>query len=855
MIPLPIDDLLPQIIASLRRSRTLVIAAPPGAGKTTRIPPAILHAGLLPASQHLLMLQPRRVAARATAQRIADEQGWTLGNQVGYHVRFDRKLSATTPLRILTEGILTRQLLDDPLLEHTGAVILDEFHERSINTDLAIALLKEVRQARPDLLLIVMSATLDTSAISHYLGDCPILQSQGRLHPVHLSYHPPGPSLSLEQAAAFAARDLLSSNPHGDILIFLPGAGEIHRTLSALHDLNLPAKALPLYGALPLSQQLEAIRPSADSQPRIICATNIAETSLTIENVTAVIDTGLERIAEYDQRRGLDRLHLIPISQASAAQRTGRAGRVRSGSCIRLYSEKTFHTFKPYPTSEIHRIDLAQTLLTLRAWNPSPDSTFDWFESPPPHAVQSAEHLLTLLGAIDFTTGRLTSIGQKMLHIPAHPRLARLLTEAQSIGHLTAGASLAALLSEPGLFPRRRPNTPYDSQPLRATRSDLLLQLTELESPHRSTSGPVSSAAYQRFLKIRHQFERCLPHARQSPSSADEPTLLRLLLAAYPDRVCRRRPADPSSAAMVGGFGIRISPESTVRHDEFFLALELFQHDRAHAGQPLVHLASAIEPQWLEQMFPSAIHLRDRAQFDEPSQRIIATRQKLYLDLVLQEDRSARPDPQAATQCLREVVSQKRDQLLQQESWLGDLLRRIDLIQNLYPQALQHSGDTGFPSVEQLFDSACTNALSLAQFRTNLHHIADMHLVTWRRLLDQYAPATIELPTGHSQKLDWSNAQSHPTVRGPVLAVRIQELFGLAQTPRILAGRLPVILHLLGPNYRPVQVTDDLASFWKNTYPQVRKDLRARYPKHAWPEDPLTAPPQRRPTRSTRHTP
>ena len=477
MSPLPIDDLLPDILAEAGRARRLVLMAPPGAGKTTRVPAALARSSLLRSPRRrVVLLQPRRVAARAAATRIADENGWTLGEQVGYHVRFDRRDGPRSIVQVLTEGILARRLIDDPFLEDVGAVILDEFHERSIHNDLALALLREVQDGgRDDLILIVMSATLDAEPVARYLGDCPIVRAEGRAYPIELIYRPAAGATPLQDQVFDAVVEALRgpADP-GDLLVFLPGMEEIRRAARRVEPLAAAdgCVALPLHGSLSALEQDRALRPS--DRRKIVLATNVAETSLTIDGVATVIDSGLARVPRFDPRRGLDRLELTRISKASAIQPAGRAGRTRAGRCVRLWSTRDERGMPETETPDIQRIDLSATLLALHAWGHADPRRFPWFEAPPLETLNAAEALLTMFGALE--EGRLTSIGRELLRVPVAPRLARLLVASARVGLLREGATLAALLSEKDIVPpvdsRGTDRRPADSsRSLRLARS------------------------------------------------------------------------------------------------------------------------------------------------------------------------------------------------------------------------------------------------------------------------------------------------------------------------------------------------------------------------------------------------
>ncbi len=826
MVRLPIDESIPSIIATLRARRALVLVAEPGAGKTTRVPPAILAAGeLLDANNpNLIMLQPRRVAARAAAARIADERGWTLGTEVGYHVRFDRKLGRDTRLRVITEGILTRQLLDDPFLEGVGAVVLDEFHERSIHTDLAIALLREVRQSvRPDLVLIVMSATLDAEPVAKFLADegidAPIVNVPGRTYPVEVS-HEQKLGVHLTDQIVDTLQDLRED---GDVLVFLPGAPEIHRTIRALAPLAASRNwlVLPLHGSLPFDEQTRALRPAAPGQRKIICATNIAETSLTIDGVRVVIDSGLARVAGYDARRGLDRLELKRISKASAIQRAGRAGRTAPGRCIRLWSAKEYHESPEFELPEIQRVDLAGTVLSLHAWGHADPRKFPWYQPPPEATIAAAERLLEMLGAIDRASdgaiggARITALGRRMLSLPLHPRLARLMIAAAEDNLLNEGAAIAAILSEKDFLP--------DDAPAQRGSSDLLARMQWMDRPEARS-----------VARVRDELLRIAQRIPAKPTSGDaDDDLLKLVLLAYPDRVARRRSTD--SATMVGGGGVRLDKRSVVHDWEYFVAADARHDERNPAQEAIVRIASGIRAEWLEELFPDAIRVRRDVAFDAARQRVVGVERVVYHDLVLREHLDAQVDSERAAQVLADAIVPMSQQIFSANEAAGELLSRVRFLK-------QHMPEQAWPEIDDrtLIVAACVGKRSVDEVRrADLVSLIRAELrYPLDRLLDEHAPPRITVPSGESHKIDYCNASA------PVLAVRLQEIFSWTETPRLAGGRVPLLLHLLGPNYRPVQITNDLKSFWATTYFQVRKDLRVRYPKHSWPEDPLTATPQ-----------
>ena len=844
--PLPVDAAIPEILAHLGARRSLVLVAPPGTGKTTRVPPAIVGSGLLSKSHpNLVLLQPRRVAARAVAARIGAENGWAIGEEVGYQVRFERKIGPRTRLRVVTEGILNRQIVGDPFLEGVGAVVLDEFHERSIHSDLALALLKEVRDSiRNDLILVVMSATLDAGPVSEFLGDAPVVRVEGRTFPVTIAYA--GSSREpLPDRMARAIEAEVAASPDGDLLAFLPGVEEIRRTarsIAAMADRD-GLIVLPLHGSLPPEEQDRAIRPNA--RRKIVLATNIAETSLTIDGVTTVIDGGLARQASFDAGRGIDRLELTRISRASAAQRAGRAGRTRPGRCVRLWSEREERGMAATDRPEIHRVDLAPTVLALLSWGQADPSAFGWFEPPEAGRVVAAMATLVGLGAVDEGSGRVGEIGRRLLDIPAPPRLGRLLLEAHREGRTRDGATLAALLAERDIVTRGPGRA---ARPSHHGMSDLLVRLDQIHDAEASRFSPalrdrgIDPMAARRVVQARDDLLRVARRWGEGwgGDPADDETLLRLILVAFPDRVCRRRPSDPGAGLMVGGRGVRLGPESVVREGDLFLAIDPRDDRGGSSGEAIVRIASLIRAEWLDAAFPGSVRREKSARFDEGRGRIVGVHTVRYRDLVIEEGDGVAVDPELAARVLADaIIPRGRGFVLEHEeaaAWVA----RFDLVRRAMPEA-------GLPPIDEaavagLVTEACRGRRSLEELRRAPWVDLLRGLLTYpqARFVDEAAPESIAVPSGSRVRLRYE------ADRPPVLAVRLQELFGWAETPRVAGGRVPVVLHLLGPNYRPVQITDDLGSFWADAYFQVRKDLRNRYPRHAWPENPLEAKPEAR---------
>jgi ATP-dependent helicase HrpB len=835
---LPIDPLLPQIVANLRERSSLVLRADTGAGKTTRVPPA-----LLPAIEgKIVMLEPRRVAARAAARRIAQENGWELGREVGYQVRFERRAGRDTRILVVTEGILVQLLQQDPFLDGIGCVILDEQHERHLTTDLSLAMARKVQlEARPDLRLLVMSATLDPARLLSFLGpETAVIDAPGRLFPVEVEYLERPDARGLPTLVKTAAVKLLESTP-GDLLVFLPGVGEINRCreflepLAKSHDL----KIMPLYGDLPPEQQDAALQRGA--RRRIVLATNVAESSVTLAGVTAVIDSGQARYLRYDPALGLDRLELGRISKASAEQRKGRAGREAPGRCLRLWTAADQRSLAERDVPEIKRVDLAGTALELLAWGESDLAGFPFFEKPEPAALERALELLDDLGAVK--QGALTPLGKLLAQLPVHPRLGRLIVEGRKRGETRRAALLAALLSERDIVFR-----PTEARPVQAaasTESDLIDRLEAIETftargYAETVLGPVDGGRARGVLRVGQQLleaaEKRLSALPEGDFEEDSnETLRRCLLAAYPDRVAKRREPGGRRVVLAGGRGAKLAEMSSVHGGDLLLAVELDGGAAGERSEALIRQASSIEAEWLE-----GKETRTEAFFDPVRERVVGLRRTYYRDLAIAES-EVDPGPREAEKKLAEAAAGALDRALpladpEVESWLA----RVRSLAGWMPELGLPSFGEG--ELKELLPELAAGRRSFAELKKAPLLATLENQLPWklRQELERLAPARLEVPSGSAIRLAYEPGKS------PILAARIQELFGWAETPRIAAGRVPVLLHLLAPNYRPQQVTQDLASFWKNTYPEVRKELAHRYPKHSWPLDPWTATPQRK---------
>jgi ATP-dependent helicase HrpB len=791
-ISLPVDAQLDMIVRTLETAPNLVLEAPPGAGKTTRVPPALLAAGF----GEVLVLEPRRLAARLAARRVAGEMNEAVGETVGYHVRFEQQAGPRTRLRFLTEGVLTRKLLAERGLPGAGCVVLDEFHERHLEGDLALALLLHLqRTTRPDLRLVVMSATIEGDRVAAAMGGCPVIRTEGRLFPLELTYTPAS-SAPLEDRVAGAVEQMLRRTT-GDVLVFLPGAAEIRRCERRLGQCG--ALVLPLHGDQPPEEQDRAIAPA--DRRKVILSTNVAESSITIEGVTAVVDSGLARVASDSPWTGLPRLEVRPVSRASATQRSGRAARTAPGAAIRLYPEADFLSRPEHDEPEIGRRELAQLVLDLKAAGFARPAELRWLDPPPPALVDAASRLLLKLGATD-SDERLTELGRRMAGLPLHPRLAALIARADQRGAGEQACAAAAALSAGERLPELAPHE---------SRSDLLVLM----------EGRFDG----RVKRLEQQIRRLARPARQTARGDD--ALLRAVLEAFPERVARRRRGH--ELRMVGGVGVEQAGNSTVRGD-LMVALEV--EERPEQGLPLVRLASAIEPEWLFDIVGAELSERVTVEWNRQGERVEALSALLYEDLVIEESRGAAPPEEAARLLARKAM----------EAGCGRFTDagKLAALQNRWNFAAEHGG------LPRLDDSLLAGVLERLAF--GLKSFAELERATrdggfaqalletldlaQRRALEEIAPERIQLPSGRRAPVEYREGQP------PAVASRLQDFFGMKTTPRVARGRVAVTVELLAPSRRPVQVTQDLEGFWIRHYPQIRKELMRRYPRHAWPENP-----------------
>jgi ATP-dependent helicase HrpB len=864
--PLPIDALVPEIVERLGEGPSLVLEAPPGAGKTTRVPPALLgDVG------EVLVLEPRRLAARLAAVRVAEERGEKAGETVGYRVRFDEKVSARTRVTFVTEGILTRRLLGDPSLAGVSAVVLDEFHERHLQADVALALLQRLQKGpRPDLRVVVMSATLEAAPVAAFLG-CPIVRSEGRRFDVAIEHAQTPDDRKLDLQVASAVRRLVAENLDGDVLVFLPGAAEIRHAEAACakiaeaHDLFV----VPLHGDLPPEKQDLAVR-RADRR-KVILATNVAESSVTIDGVVAVVDSGLVRAASHAPWSGLPVLAVGRASRASCTQRAGRAGRTRPGRCLRLFTKGDFDTRPEHDAPEILRLDLAQTVLELAA-SGHDIATLGWLDPPPDASVRAARELLVRLGALDGTradTGAYpaTELGRRMLAFPLHPRQARLLVEAEARGVGEDGAVLAALVAERDL--RVATKTRFDGgrggagldQPTQASDLVALLDLFREAEASRFSDSALRAIGLDRGVtfavdRAQKQLARLLRRGGrrasggQGPRSrdaiqAEEQDLAACVLAGYPDRVARRRRPGSRDLALAAGGTAELAESSVVRDAQFMVAVDA--ECRPGSGKVLVRLASGIDPLLLLELFASRIEEGTDVVWNAGAERVEVVTKMTYDGLTIDESR-----PPATAELDPPLEARVAEVLYREAAARGGVFAADGGVERLLSRARFAAGiDARVPAPTDEFIAAaraeaCRGKRSLEELRgTSLVHAVRAHLgeAAWARI-DALAPERVQLASGRVATIEYEAGKP------PYLESYLQDFFGTKTQPR--AGGVAIVLHLLAPNKRAVQVTTDLEGFWLRHYPAIKKELARKYPRHAWPDDPTIAIPMRppRPRRS-----
>jgi ATP-dependent helicase HrpB len=816
---LPVEAVLDELRDALAESTSVVLQAPPGAGKTTVVPLRLMNEPWLE-GRRIVMLEPRRLAARMAAERMARVSGEKVGRSVGYRIRNEVRVSGATRIEVVTEGILTRMLQSDPSLEGVGLLIFDEFHERSLHADLGLALALQAREVfRPDLRILVMSATLAADAVAGLLGDARVVTSEGRSYPVETYYLDSPVTGRIEPVMASTIRRRLNEQ-RGDILAFLPGAGEIGRTAEMLRE-SVPegVDVLPLHASIPASQQDMAVAPSVAGRRKVVLSTSIAETSLTIEGIMTVVDGGLMRIPGYAPETGMTRLRTVPVSKAAADQRRGRAGRLGPGHCYRLWTHFADQHLAEHTPPEIIDADLAPVVLELAAWGVHDPSELRWLDAPPAEAISEARGLLQSLDALD-DRGRITEVGQRMLTLGLHPRLAHMLIEGERMGHAGLACDVAALLQERDVLDARS-----------AADADLRLRLDAMAG---AAGIPVHRAALERCRSEAARLRQRLGAGRESSDVATAGVVVAL---AYPDRLGRS--AGGGVYQLANGRRARLGATQPLESAPFLAVAELGGGGRV----PTIFQAAPVNEDDLRRLFGDRIEIQDQVAWDADRQTVIARRVERLGGMILKEGPLADPPADLVHEALLHALKTEGLRLLRPDDAFDRARNRI-----LFMRGLE--GDP-WPDVteERLLETA---EEWLGPFLAGVRSGADLQRLEpgvaleaflgrdlMRRLSDE-APSHFRVPSGSNIAIDYYDPSA------PVLAVRLQEVFGLEETPRIARGRVALIVHLLSPAMRPIQVTRDLAGFWRTSYFDVRKDMRGRYPKHQWPENPLEAVPTAR---------
>lgn len=830
---LPIETALPDLRRALGDHRNVVLQAPPGAGKSTGVPLALLPERWR-GDARIVMLEPRRLAARAVATRMAQTLGEPVGRTVGFRTRLESKVSKDTRIEVVTEGILTRWLQRDPTLEGVALVIFDEFHERSLNADLGLALCLDAQETvREDLHLLVMSATLDGAAVAKILGDAPIVAAEGRAFPVTTHYRERLDVRSsrpqYEDMAQIVARTIARAieDESGDVLAFLPGQGEIRRAQRFLEEISLPpgVRVLPLFGELAPQEQDAAIQPSRSGERKIVLATNIAETSLTIEGVRIVVDSGQERRSRFDPVTGMSRLELGSISRASADQRRGRAGRIQAGVCYRLWSEVEHSALPPQTAPEIVGADLAPLALELANWGIADPGALRWLDPPPSATFAQARDLLRSLDAIA-TEGRVTEHGRALARMSTHPRLAHMIVRGTEMGLRTTSLQIAAVLGERDLLRTQGQDRNVD----------LRFRVEALRGERSLPAGVfIDQGAKQRALRSIDLLARQLEQPRNDNTKLGDFDVGRLLALAYPDRIAQSRGAG-GRYLLSNGRGAQLPPAQSLSQAEFLVVADLDAGDR----EAMIRLAAPLTRELLEADFASHIEHRERFEWDSREQSVAAQDERWLGALKLYERRIDKPDP---ARMLDAMLAGVRELGLAALPWTKPA--RALQTRLMFAKRFDEHAPAPWPDVS---DTALMEHLDdwLAPWLTDMNrrdHLArlDLHgilmsLLDWdaQQRLEMFAPTHLLVPSGSRIPIDY-------TEESPTVAVRLQEVFGMHETPSVAAGRVPLTLQLLSPAHRPVQVTRDLVSFWARGYPDVKRELKGRYPRHYWPDDPLTA--------------
>ncbi|MGB8170409.1 MAG: ATP-dependent helicase HrpB [Chthoniobacteraceae bacterium] len=835
---LPIFELEPALIDSLRQHSRLVLQAPTGSGKSTQIPQIVLDHGLAGEGE-IVVLQPRRLATRMLAARVASERKGKLGDEVGYQIRLDRVCSAKTRIRFVTEGILLRQMLADPGLRGVSVIVFDEFHERHLYGDITLARALDLQeQRRPDLKLIVMSATLDAGALQKYLAPCDLLTSGGRTFPVDIEYLEKSLGDFPVWDAAAEEFDRVARQSEGDALIFMPGAYEIQRTIEAIRHTRAGKECivLPLHGELQAGAQDAAV--ARYEQRKVIVSTNVAETSLTIDGVRLVIDGGLARMARFDPYRGINTLLIERISRASADQRAGRAGRTAPGRCVRLWTEREHLDRAPQELPEVKRLDLAEVVLTLKASGVEDVAKFRWLEAPDARGLERALTLLTDLGALD-SAGAITSLGRRMLAFPAHPRYARMLLAAHELGCVTACALVAALTQGRNLLRRTEGKQMEEDREKHLgemAESDFFTMMRAHRFAAQSNFNPnacrplginaiaarEAAALADQFLKIARDEKLDLTERVDSGEA-----LQRCVLAGFPDMVALRLDRGTLRCALVHGRKGVLARESVVT-TPLLVASEVREVQMRGEVETLLTLATSIREEWLRELFPDGFAETSEVYFDATLRRVMAKRQTRFHDLVLRSDTTDKvPHESAAALLAREVIAGTCP-LKNWDNAVDQWIIRLNQVAEWHPEfELPKLGDE---DRLMLIEQICLGATSYKDIKERQvwPTVRSWLSAGQQELIEQFAPERLELPNGRKAKITY-DPKGPPTI-----ATRIQDLYGVSGELRIDGNRLPLVIQILAPNHRPIQITQNLATFWKDSYPKIKQELQRKYPRHEW---------------------
>lgn len=843
---LPVYEIAGAIESALRAGDRLVVQAPTGSGKSTQIPQILLDRGLVRGG--IVVLQPRRLPTRLLAARVASERHSALGGEVGYQMRFERVISDATRIRFVTEGVLLRQMIERPDLPGVGALIFDEFHERHIQTDLGLAMARRIAEQRPGFKLVVMSATIDAAAVAEYLAPCEVLSSAGRTFPVEIAHLDRTPDPEHEPVWETAARALetIAPNTSGDVLVFMPGSREIHRTIRAIQEGNCARQfvAMPLHGEMQSAEQ-DAVFAPCDRR-KVIVSTNVAETSLTIDGVRTVIDSGQARIPRFDPVRGINTLMVEKISRASSDQRAGRAGRTAPGYCLRLWTARDHTERAARELPEIRRLDLCETVLSLRAWGAGNLLEFPWVEAPAPRAIERAETLLADLGALESAGGGLTKLGRRMLAFPVHPRHARMFLAAGEHGCVRAVALIAALtqgrpvlLRSTGRAMDQRRKELFGEEEF----SDFFLlsrawRFAVNRKFHPDACRPlgIHAQSARQVGPVLDQFLRLAADAGLNVSEqvASPEAVARCILAGFSDQVARRLDGGTLRCALVHGRRATLVRESAVRDRALFVGTEIRETGGGgRDAEVLISQATAIEPDWLREMFAGDFSENEVTAFDPTAKRVISRRTVRFRDLVLEEGKAGEPGADAAARALAAEVAAGRLPLEHWDDAVEQWILRLAYVARHFPE--MQLPLIGMEERLDLMEHICHGATSAREIRDRAVWPVVRGWLTdaQRDFVERNAPEKMKLPGGQHARLVY--AAEGP----PVLAARIQELFGVKDGFVLASGRDRALIHVLAPNRRPVQVTVSLGRFWSETYPEIRPQLQRRYPKHDWRENPL----------------